>query len=72
MPLGLSCSVSSVASTLPAPSCPPPYRGHQHQGADQHSVQGGLPQQDLIEEGGGQDPLLIGRWGQEGQVGGSH
>ena len=34
--------------------------GHQHQDADQHSIQGGLPQQDLVEDGGRQDPLLIG------------
>ena len=54
------------------PACPilaPPYHGHQHQGADQHSVQGGLPQQDLIEEGGRQDPLLIRRCWQEGRAG---
>lgn len=62
----LSCFVSSVTP----PQCPmgPPYLGHQHQDADQHSIQRGLAQQDLIEDGGRQDALMVGHCGWEGRA----
>lgn len=46
-----------------------PYHGHQHKGTDQHCIQRGLPQQDLIQDGGRQESLLIGCYWQDGRAG---
>lgn len=37
-----------------------PYHSHHYQCTDKHSIQGGFSYQDLIKDGGRQDPLLIG------------
>lgn len=52
----------------PSNTCPslPPHHGYQHESTDNHCIQGGLPQQDLIEQSGRQDPLLIGHCWKKG------
>lgn len=70
--LALSFCVSSITFN-PSPSPRPaillsPYHGHQHEDTDQHRIQGGLPQQDLIQDGGRQDSLIIRCYWQEGRA----